>query len=160
MKKNITFILLVFFGLAVHTQDKDVSFSVIEKVPVYPGCIGDTKELKSCFSKKIQKLFAENFNIDLPNQLGLKGGKYRVYIAFKISSKGTVENIVARAPHYKLEEECLKVMKKIPTMIPAELKGKSVGVKYSIPFTIMVEETRKQRKKRKKRERKLKRNSN
>jgi protein TonB len=157
MKKNIAFILLVFFGLAVYAQEKEISFSVIEKVPIYPGCIGDAKELKNCFSKNIQKLFTENFNMDLPNQLGLKGGKYRVYIAFKISSKGKVEDIIAKAPHDLLEAECLKVLRKIPAMLPAELKGKKVGVKYAIPFTIFVEETRKQRKERKRR---MRRNRN
>jgi protein TonB len=157
IKKNSAFILLLLCSVVLSSQENAVSFSIIEKAPIYPGCEGDAKELKSCFSKNIQKLFTENFNMALPNQLGLKGGKYRVYIAFKISSKGTVENIVAKAPDDLLEAECLKVLRKIPAMVPAELKGEKVGVKYAIPFTIMVEETRKQRKERK---RKMRRNRN
>ena len=157
MKINIAFILVLFGSAVLYSQEKAVSFSMIEKVPMYPGCEGDAKELKSCFSKNIQKLFTENFDMDLPNKLGLKGGKYRVYIAFKISAKGTVENIVAKAPHALLEAECLKVLRKIPAMLPAELKGEKVGVKYAIPFSIMVEETRAQRKERK---RKMRRNRN
>jgi protein TonB len=163
-KKSVILILLLF-SFSIFSQEKkldeDVSFSIIEKVPVYPGCKGDNKDLKTCFSKSIQTLFAENFNSDLPNQINLKGGKYKVFIGFKISSTGEVLNIVVKAPHIKLKEESLRVMNLAPKMIPGEAKGKTVGVKYMIPFTIIVEEVKKEtRRERRKRERRERKNKN
>ncbi|WP_299059706.1 hypothetical protein [uncultured Polaribacter sp.] len=154
MKYVYSFIIIVFLTSSAFSQDikneKEVSFIVIEKAPVFPGCKGSNKKLKQCFNESIQKLFSENFNIDLANQLGLAGGEYRVFIGFKITHKGTVKNILVRAPHKKIKEEVKRVMHLIPQMIPGEVKGEKVGVKYSIPFTMFVEETKAQKKARRK----------
>ena len=118
---------------------EDVSFMIIENVPVYPGCSGNNSEIKNCFSKSVQQHFANNFNTDLPNQLGLSAGRKRVFIGFKIDRKGKVVNIMARAPHIKIKEEVIRVMNLMPLMKPGTQRGKPVGVKYSIPFTLIVE---------------------
>ena len=76
---------------------------------------------------------------ELPNTLGLEAGKKRVFIGFKIDKEGNVVNVDARAPHLKIKEEVIKVMNTLPKMIPGEDDGKKVVVKYSIPFTILVE---------------------
>jgi len=118
---------------------EDVSFMIIEDVPVFPGCKGNKKQLKDCFSKKVQKHFSRKFDADLPNELGLSPGKKRVFIAFKIDRTGNIVNIQARAPHPKIKSEVVSVMKKLPKMKPGRQRGKPVGVKYSIPFTLIVE---------------------
>ena len=118
---------------------EDVSFMIIEDVPVFPGCKGTKAQLKACFSKKVQKHFGRKFNTDLPNELGLTSGKKRVFIGFKIDKQGNVVNINARAPHPKIKAEVIKVMKQLPKMKPGRQRGKPVGVKYSIPFTLLVE---------------------
>ena len=118
---------------------EDVSFMIIEDVPVFPGCKGNKAQLKACFSKKVQKHFSRKFNTDLPNELGLASGKKRVFIGFKIDKQGNVVNINARAPHPKIKSEVIKVMKQLPKMKPGKQRGKPVGVKYSIPFTLLVE---------------------
>ena len=118
---------------------EDVSFMIIEDVPVFPGCKGSKSELKACFSKKVQKHFSRKFNTDLPNELGLSSGRKRVVIGFKIDKQGNVVNINARAPHPKIKSEVIKVMKQLPKMKPGRQRGKPVGVKYSIPFTLLVE---------------------
>ena len=118
---------------------EDVSFMIIEDVPVFPGCKGNKKQLKDCFSKKVQKHFSRKFNADLPNELGLPPGKKRVFIAFKIDRNGNIVNIQARAPHPKIKSEVVSVMNKLPKMKPGRQRGKPVGVKYSIPFTLIVE---------------------
>ena len=118
---------------------EDVSFIIIENVPVYPGCLGSKAALKTCFSSSVQSHFARNFNTDLPNQLGLSAGRKRVFIGFKIDRKGRVVNIIARAPHIKIKEEVIRVMNLMPLMKPGTQRGKPIGVKYSIPFTLIVE---------------------
>jgi protein TonB len=118
---------------------EDVSFMIIEDVPVFPGCKGNKAALKACFSKMVQKHFSRKFDADLPNELGLDAGKKKVFIGFKIDRNGNVVNIQARAPHPKIKKEVLKVMKMLPKMKPGRQRGKPVGVKYSIPFTLVVE---------------------
>lgn len=118
---------------------EDVSFMIIEDVPVFPGCKGDKNALKKCFSKMVQKHFSRKFDAELPNELGLPAGKKRVFIGFKIDKTGNVVNIQARAPHPKIKKEVIKVMKMLPKMKPGRQRGVAVGVKYSIPFTLIVE---------------------
>lgn len=123
----------------VEEIEEDVSFMIIEDVPVFPGCKGNKAELKKCFSEKVQKHFGRKFDSELPNELGLSPGRKRVFIGFKIDKSGNIVNIQARAPHPKIKSEVIKVMKQLPKMKPGRQRGKPVGVKYSIPFTLIVE---------------------
>jgi len=118
---------------------EDVPFTIIEDVPVFPGCKGNKQELKDCFSQMVQKHFIRKFNADLPNELGLPSGRKRVHIGFKIDKNGNVVDIQARAPHPKIKDEVISVMKQLPQMKPGRQRGTAVGVKYSIPFTLIVE---------------------
>ena len=117
----------------------DVNFMIIADVPTYRGCSGSNQERKDCFSKMVQKHFQKNFDADLPNELGLSAGKKKVFIGFKIDKNGNVVDIQTKAPHPKIKDEVEKVMNKLPKMKPGKQRGKPVGVKYSIPFTLIVE---------------------
>lgn len=118
---------------------EDVSFMIIENVPVFPGCTGNNNELKDCFSDKVQKHFSRKFDAELPNELGLSPGKKKVYISFKIDKNGNIVDIQTRAPHPRIKSEVISVMQQLPKMKPGRQRGKPVGVKYSIPFTLIVE---------------------
>lgn len=119
----------------ISNKDGSVNFLVIDQAPTFPGCeLGD----KECFNKKIQKHFKVYFNKDLPNQLGLSSGRKRVFIGFKINTKGDVVDIKARAPHPEIENEVIRVMNDLPKMIPGENKEEKVAVNYNIPFVIEV----------------------
>ena len=120
----------------VNFDKEDVSFMAIDKAPTFPGCeTGD----KQCFSKMVQKHFVKNFNSKLPNQLGLEAGKKRIFIGFKVNKEGKVVDVKVRAPHPKIKDEVLSVMNSLPNMIPGENNGVKVGVKYSIPFVVLVQ---------------------
>ncbi|TVZ56878.1 hypothetical protein OD91_2180 [Lutibacter sp. Hel_I_33_5] len=119
--------------------EETVPFTVIEEVPVFPGCKGENIELKKCFSSSVQKHFVRKFNADLPNQLGLTPGRKRVSIFFVINKDGIIDNLNVRAPHPKIKEEVINVMNTLPKMKPGIQRGKAIGVKYSIPFTMIVE---------------------
>lgn len=113
-----------------------MSFMNMDTAPTFPGCeTGD----RNCFSKGIQKHFAKNINLDLPNQLGLESGVKRIFINFKIAKDGSVMDVKVRAPHKKLNEEVLKVMQSLPKMTPGTHQNKLVAVTYSIPFKIVVQ---------------------
>ena len=112
-----------------------------ERVPVFPGCENSESliEAKKCFSKGVQMHFSRKFDTSLPNNLGLSRGRKRVFIAFKINKEGNIFNIVVKAPHPKIKEEVISVMKKLPKVAPGFQGVKKVNVKYSIPFTLIVE---------------------
>ncbi len=121
---------------------EDIPFSVIEDAPVYPGCKGSNVELKKCLQEAIQKHVASNFNTGLANELGLSPGKIKVYVVFKIDKKGNVVDIRARGPHKWLEEEAIRVVKLLPQMLPGKLRGKPVGVNYTLPISLVVAESK------------------
>ena len=118
----------------------DVPFAVIENVPIYPGCEKkkNNTEKKNCMSEKVQKFVQKKFNTDLAGDLGLEG-RQRISVQFKIDKYGNVVNVRARAPHPKLEQEAVKVVKALPKMIPGKQRGKPVGVLYSLPILFQVE---------------------
>ena len=118
---------------------EDVPFTIIEDVPVFPGCTGSKKELKACFNKKMQKHFGRKFNADLPNDLGMSPGKKRIIMLFKINKVGDIVDIRAKAPHPKLQKEAIRIIKLLPKMKPGRQRGKAVGVKYTLPMRIEVE---------------------
>jgi len=118
---------------------EDVPFTIIEDVPVFPGCKGNKKQLKACFNKKMQKHFAKKFDSDLPNELGLSPGKKRLIMLFKIDRNGNIVDIRAKAPHPRLQKEAVRIIKLLPKMKPGKQRGKTVGVKYTLPMRIDVE---------------------
>lgn len=117
----------------------DVPFAIIEEVPTYPGCKGSNSEKKQCLQDNIEKLVAKNFNTGLANELGLAPGKKKVYVMFKIDKSGNVTDIQARGPHARLEKEAVRVVEKIPQMTPGKQRNRPVGVKYTLPITLIVE---------------------
>ena len=160
--KNLLIILLLSFNFSTYSQEKtteeiefidsaektllgdtnEVSFSVIENVPIYKGCddsMGNT-ELKNCMSASISKHVGKNFNTKVTNGLGLPDGKVRINVIFKIDKKGNVIDIRARAPHVALEEEAIRVIKLMPKMDkPGYQRGKPVTVPYSLPIIFNIQ---------------------
>ena len=124
---------------AANIEKVDVPEEVIEDVPVFPGCKGSKKELKSCFNKKMQKHFQRKFNTDLPNDLGISLGKKGIIMLFKIDKIGNIIDIKAKAPHPKLQKEAIRIIKLLPKMKPGRQRGKAVGVKYTLPMRIEVD---------------------
>jgi len=125
----------------VEEEIGDVPFSVIESVPIFPGCEGlnNNEERKQCMSKKISQFVNKNFDTGLAADLGLSGVN-RVYVQFKIDKSGNITNVAARAPHPRLQSEGERVIKKLPKMKPGQQRGQNVGVLYSLPITFQVQD--------------------
>ncbi|MBA6155900.1 energy transducer TonB [Tenacibaculum sp. S7007] len=148
--KNIirrVFILsLLFLTFSISSQnskeveivDETVPFKFLEEVPVFPGCIGSKAEKKACLNKSMQLHIVKYFNIELAENLDLDPGKKRIYIQFKIDKKGLIEDVNVTAPHAKLKEESIRVIKLLPAMIPGKQKGVPVRVAYTLPITFKV----------------------
>lgn len=117
---------------------EDIPFMKIERVPIFPGCKGNNQKLRDCFTKKTTKFINKRFDVSLSQELGLETGRKRIYVVFTVNDKGLVTDVMARAPHPRLEKEALKVIKALPKMIPGKQRDKPVNVQYSIPITFDV----------------------
>ena len=118
---------------------EDVPFAIIEDVPVYPGCKGNKAELRACLQEQITKHVNRKFNADLASDLGLAPGVKRIFVVFKIDKSGNITDVMARAPHKRLQEEAIRVVNSLPKMTPGKQRGRPVGVKYSLPIAFKVE---------------------
>ncbi len=119
----------------------DVPFTVIENVPVFPGCesAGGNNAKKKCMSDKVKKFINRKFNTELGSELGLSGIN-RIYVRFKIDKNGDIVGVQARGPHPRLEKEAQRVVKLLPKMKPGKQRGKNVGVLYSLPIVFQVQD--------------------
>ena len=115
-----------------------VPFAIIDKVPTYPGCTGTNEDLKKCMAISIGQFVGNEFNSKVDDKS--LTGRQRIAVQFKIDKSGNIVNVRARAPHPVLEEEAIRVVKKLPKMKPGEQDGKAVGVLYSLPIIFEIEE--------------------
>ncbi|WP_411766746.1 energy transducer TonB [Winogradskyella sp. A3E31] len=122
-------------------EDIEVPFSVIENVPVFPGCENEKNNTarRDCMSEKIAKFVNRKFNTDLAGDLGLSG-RQRISVFFKIDKNGNIVNVGARAPHPGLEREAKRVISLLPKMKPGMQRGKAVTVPYSLPILFQVQD--------------------
>ncbi len=122
-------------------KNGDVPFATIEKVPVFPGCEGESgnESKKRCFSEKLSDFVRENFDTSIAKKTGLTG-KQRITIVFKIDKTGNIVEARARAPHLDLEIEALRVINMLPKLQPGMQDGKPVGVLYTLPILFKVDE--------------------
>lgn len=114
-------------------EDVEVAFSLIEDVPIYPGCEGLKKaKAKACFQRKVQEHVIKNFNYpQTALDLGMQG---RVSVIFTIDSKGHIIGIRSRGPDKILETEAERIIGLLPKMKPGKQRGKPVKVSYAVPI--------------------------
>lgn len=116
----------------------DLSFSVIEEFPVFPGCESEPKaNLKSCFKQKINKHIQRKFTC--PDEIMALDIGGRVYISFAIQKNGSVGNIRTKGPHPLLELEGRRIIAQLPKMIPAKHRGKPARIDYTAPITFKIQ---------------------
>ena len=119
-------------------EDIEVPFSVIENVPIFPGCDkGNNEARRKCMSQKITKFIKKEFNTKLAGNLGLSG-RQRISVIFKIDKNGDVVGVRARAPHPRLVKEATRIVNLLPKMKPGMQLGKAVVVPYSLPIIFQV----------------------
>ena len=110
----------------------EVSFIVIEDVPVFPGC-ENADDKRMCFQEMMQKHVRKNFRYpELAQEMGLQG---RVNVVFTIQKDGSIGNVRMRGPHQLLEGEAERIISKLPQMTPGKQRGTPVKVPFAIPIT-------------------------
>lgn len=117
-------------------EDLDVPFSVIEDVPVFPGCENE-KDKRACFNSMIQKHISKNFRYpEIAQEMGIQG---RVNVMFVIQKDGSIGGVRMRGPDKNLEKEAARIIDKLPKMTPGKQRGRAVRVPFSIPITFKLQ---------------------
>ncbi len=112
--------------------DLIVPFSVIEEVPVFPGCENEDDK-RACFQKMMNKHIVKNFKYpEIEQEMGIQG---KVNIMFEIQKDGSIGNVSMRGPNKNLEKEAARIIGKLPKMIPGMQRGNPVRVPFAIPIT-------------------------
>tara|TARA_R110002033_G_scaffold52481_3_gene99866 strand:- start:961 stop:1689 length:729 start_codon:yes stop_codon:yes gene_type:complete len=118
-------------------EDIEVPFSVIEKVPTFPGCKGSNAELRTCFEKKMQAHLLKNFKYpEAAAELNIHG---KVFVFFVIDRTGKITKIKSRGPNHLLEAEAERIMGLLPKMEPGRQRDRNVSVPYSIPINFKLQ---------------------
>ena len=115
--------------------DEEIPFTVIEDVPVFPGCEGVAKNKRlECFMEQMAKHIKRNQQY--PERAMEDNIQGRVSVLFVIDKDGSITNVQARGPKggELLEKEALRVISKLPKFKPGMQRGKPVKVKYSQPI--------------------------
>ncbi len=130
-----------FVDYADPVEEPATIFSLVETVPLFPGCEGlnSNDERRDCMSTKISKFVSKKFRTDRGEGLGLTGIN-RIFVTFKINKNGEVVDVQAKAPHPKLEEEAKRVTQLLPNMTAGKQGGKDVAVLFSLPISFQIQD--------------------
>lgn len=118
---------------------------VFETLPILSGCEKSKNilSLKNCNQNAVSRQVSLNYNLNTARNLNLIG-KIKIFALFKINKNGQISDIKVRAPHKNLEEETIRVLKKIKVVKPGSQYGIPVGVKYSLPIVFSIDDSKKQ----------------
>ena len=105
---------------------EDVTFTVVEKAPVFPG--------------GMEKLFQYlTNNVEYPQVAKEKGIQGRVFVNFIVDNDGSVDSVkVLKGIGGGCDEEAIRVVAAMPNWEPGMQRGKPVRVSYNLPvkFTL------------------------
>ena len=135
----LLFIPLVSSGQEIQKQNKTfdelkTNHLNIEDVPMFRSCKNVFKsQRRECFQNKMTKHIRKHFYY--PKYAFNRGIQGRVFVQFIIEKDGSISEIKTRGADKSLEKAALKIIKKLPKLIPGKANGKPVRVPYSIPIT-------------------------
>ena len=98
-------------------------FQVVEKMPEYPGGMGE-------LMKFLQQ------NMKYPEKAQKEGVQGRVIVQFIVDKTGKITNpTILRSVSPELDAEAIRVVNALPLWQPGEQKGEAVNVKFTLPMT-------------------------
>ncbi len=119
---------------SLNGKEIDVPFSIIEDIPLAPGCESVEKNKRmECFNVFMTEHIKKHFKY--PNAAARKNIQGKVFVTFLIDKEGFVEKIETKGGHALLRKEAFRIIDKLPKFIPGYQKGKPVKVRYGLPIT-------------------------
>ena len=115
--------LVTYTVKAKKPQEEEKVYDVVEKMPEYPGGMGEMMKYLS-------------MNIRYPQAAQKAGVQGRVMVQFVVEADGTINNAkVVKSVSEELDAEALRVIEKMPKWKPGMHRGDAVRVKYTIPIS-------------------------
>ena len=107
-------------------------FDVVEQMPQFPG---GPQALFEFLGK----------NIRYPEAAEKAGQQGRVIATFVVMKDGSISNTkIVKGVSPELDEEALRVLNAMPKWTPGMQSGKAVNVKYTVPITFRLDDTKKE----------------
>ncbi|MDR9375349.1 MAG: TonB family protein, partial [Schleiferiaceae bacterium] len=136
---QVTDSAVVSVGQEQEAPEEPLPFVVVESPPVFPGCDASApvKKRKDCFEQSVLRYVLENFEYSAAaRKLNISG---RVFVQFVIEKDGSVSQAqVVRGLDPILDEEALRVVNQMPTMKPAQQRGKPVRMSFVLPIRLVL----------------------
>lgn len=64
----------------------------------------------------------------------------KVYVDFIVSKKGKIKDVkIVKGVHKVLDEEAMRVIRKMPKWTPGEHEGEKISVRYTLPINFNLE---------------------
>ena len=122
----------------VNENEKQVSFAVIEDIPIFPGCenVERAKRL-NCFNAKMNEHIKINFIY--PKKALKRNIEGKVFIKFIINKEGNVVDVQTKGADPILQTEARRIFALLPKMTPGKQRGKNVNVMYSMPLNFKLQ---------------------
>ena len=110
-------------------------FVIVEDMPYYKEFEKIRNKEKRIMASDAQMIRNIHKKIKYPamaRELGIKG---TVHVSFRVNKKGEVEDVqILKSVHPDLDEEAIRVVKLLPSMVPGKQRGEIVNVRYMIPI--------------------------
>jgi len=102
-------------------------------VPMFRSCKNVFKSQRmNCFQNKMNKHISKHFYY--PKYAQNRGIQGKVFIQFIIEKDGSIGEINASGADKSLKDAAVRIIKKLPKMIPGKVNGKPVRVPFTIPI--------------------------
>lgn len=120
---------------------QDTTQRALSSMPRFSGCEGiegSNEEKKMCADKKmLQYIYSRIKYPKKARRLGIEG---TAIVSFVIAKNGAVKNIkVKKGLMKEIGQECLKVVKNMPTWKQGIINGESVAVEFNLPIKFRLE---------------------
>ena len=133
MKRQIM-LLLVLLGLwaltgtpAVYAQSEEKVYTEVDKSPEFPGGV-----------RAMYEYLARN--IQYPVRAARNKVQGKVMTTFVVGKDGTIRDItVESGVNKEVDQEAVRVIKRMPKWLPGEHEGQRVAVQYKLPINFQVE---------------------
>lgn len=110
-------------NMIVQEPQGDEVFTVVEKMPAFPG--GDKARVKFLVG-----------NVKYPEKARKNGISGTVFVSFIVEKDGSISNVeLLRGVNELLDNEALRVVKLMPSWEPGIQRGKPVRVQFHMPIS-------------------------
>ncbi len=125
---------------ALESKEKEVSFDLVEEIPLFASCIDSSMDKLQCFNTEIQKHINSTFQY--PEKAIEQGIEGDITVSFIIDKKGEIKNIKASGDEYQeiLNVEAKRIVSLLPLFKPGKQDGKELNVFYSFSMSFSLDE--------------------